>query len=1184
MRTSPRKPTRTYTMAAFCAAMDAAGRKYERRGNVVDVDWDRSGHFNYKCTPSKGLYITSSGKGGTLYQLLRDAGPVALSTCATGADTPPKAGGEAKPTGKKKGKDLGEVINAAFPRALPDAIISGTSRERMATRHARSVLEKAHADAWGAVSAYLESRWLTLDDLPAHSRVAPVARGYDLIIPLANSRPDEPSAHFTLITKTGEKRPEAWLQGDCRYTRGPQRTPAGGAAHVIIRASDQKLEIPGVIGGPAYCIGEGLESAGSGHKITGYTSIFAVTRGGVATFLDDEVVVKGLIAEGATLIILVDRDVSGDGQKSAAILARKARKCGIPVMFCVAQEVVKGGSHGADWNDVLMELGLEGARGALLAACAESEAQLSVIHDYQDFNIRPTTTNAKLRRATDTEPSPSIDFRSLSDAATVVRDRIKRHLTNKTGGPLALAISPGAGKSYVLAEECDRLALRYDKPTPTVVITPTRKLAKEAAKKSFGIDAPARSGEKGATGFCNIFPEIKPLSEAWRSIVAHRCTTCVHGESAMSELRREGYQKGDYTDIVPCAYLIQTDHARNWPTLTCTAQKANTDDTVFKMKDGKKWIARRAISDDYSELNDHKMIRQDQISGWVRASSYAITKTAKGIAEVEGDYVDFDITTDELNDLDSGSDIELLKARKTATEALKSGIEQLLQFLAAHPEEAQITLNPADFAAFCKAAEDKSLVWMDGTTAESVHRDGEGQLEIPLRAVRDVANAIKRGAAWGRKGYLHIAVPTFLPSMIKKGGAVLDATLLPHVRMLIEAHGGEVVDVHAADATRVRQHFDGAHTKTSCDPNGKNFAREKRNFLAALKAAILEEGDPGLLCVISHMAFILAITKEIIAFGVPESQIGWFNRHDRGQNDWYESGCTRLVQWGVMRLSSSVAERMYMSDRQVVIEAGGNGGEVFSANRAKKKVYRVPGTDYEKEDAGFVVDDLDRWERSRVTAQTKQAGGRLRGTRRTDTGEKLTHDIHSNFVFSSDHGFRVDEVITDAAFQTHDSLNAGSANDAERRAVIGLSAALSDWALAGRAGKAPGRDKMNGYLKAKKLKEISSHTWKSVSKYKSVQALYNIYMMPARIPTEMGDAAYLTDLYGQSVGKMYQEAVDGILAAGGDPAGSAAIRGYFDKMIDAGEYSSDLDVVEGLLLESAATIQRALATGTGGIS
>ena len=117
-------------------------------------------------------------------------------------------------------------------------------------------------------------------------------------------------------------------------------------------------------------------------------------------------------------------------------------------------------------------------------------------------------------------------------------------------------------------------------------------------------------------------------------------------------MRREGYQAGDYADIEPCKYLIQTDLARNWPTLTCTAQKVNTDDTVFKMKDGKKWIARRAFSDDYSELNDHRLIRQDQISGWVRASDYALRKTAKGIAEIECNYVDFDITTDELNDLD----------------------------------------------------------------------------------------------------------------------------------------------------------------------------------------------------------------------------------------------------------------------------------------------------------------------------------------------------------------------------------------------------------------------------------------------------------------------------------------------------------------------------------------------------
>ena len=91
--------------------------------------------------------------------------------------------------------------------------------------------------------------------------------------------------------------------------------------------------------------------------------------------------------------------------------------------------------------------------------------------------------------------------------------------------------------------------------------------------------------------------------------------------------------------------------------------------------------------------------------------------------------------------------------------------------------------------------------------------------------------------------------------------------------------------------------------------------------------------------------------------------------------------------------------------------------------------------------------------------------------------------------------------------------------------------------------------------------------------------------MPARIAEKTGEIAYLTDLYGESLNKMYQSAVDSILSGSGDPTDPAAIRAYFDKKVDAGEYSPDLDVVEGLLMECAVTIQRTLATtGTGGKS
>ena len=773
-------------------------------------------------------------------------------------------------------------------------------------------------------------------------------------------------------------------------------------------------------------------------------------------------------------------------------------------------------------------------------------------------------SNVKIvRPATETKPSPNVDFQCLSDAAAVVRCHIKRHINNENGGkPLAIAISPGAGKSHVLAEECDNAANRIQK-IPTLTITPTRSLASEAAQKNGGDDAPARSGVKADAGFCNIYPEIRLFSAAWRSIVLHVCQSCPHGLSAMRRLGMNKDAGDDGAREEPCKYVLNTESSRMSTALSCTGKKANVDESVFKMKSGKGMRQRRSVADDYVELNEHIKIKSDQVASWIRASDYSLLKDEK------------------MTDRQDKNDF--VARRITAIRLLKKEIEKLLHFLVDNSGDKQKQLNQADFSEFYDLSRSRQLEWMDGTIAEAVHKDDEGKVEIPLRAIRDVATAIRRGTAWVRKGYLHIAVPTFLPKMIKDGGAVLDATLLPHVRMLIEAHGGAVIDVNAESATRVRQHFDGTHTKTSCDPNGKSFAREKRKFLAALKAAITEEGDPARICVISHMAFILAIMKEIVALGIPESQIGWFNRHDRGQNEWYEAGCARLVQWGVMRLSSSVIERMYMSDRQVVIEAGGNGGEVFSADRVTK-VYRVPGANYEKEDEGFLNGDLDRWERSRITAQSKQAGGRLRGTRRTGSGEKLTHDIHSNFVFSSDHGFRIDEVITDAAFQTRDSLNAARSDDAGRRAAVGLAAALKDWALAGRAGKAPGRDKVNRYLRAKKLNEISSHTWNSVSKCKSVQALYNTYMTPTRILEKTGESACIADLYGESVSRMYQSAVDGILAAGGDPMNPEAIRGYFDKKVDAGEYSADLEVAEGLLMEWAITIQRTLATGTEGIS
>lgn len=319
-------------------ALDAAHIAWKKRGPYIDADVYGTGHYDHKCAPHKGYFIRSDGTSGSLMTLLKELG---ATVPQAGAASGQRESGQREPSGSS----VMTMLKQSWPH--PETAIS----------------RRQITEAWMAVGRYLARRGLPFSAIPHTARIRTVKNGIDLLIPLANGNMSAPAVHVTMLDMEGAKRPAEWLDGGNRYTKGPMRSPSGGSAHTIIRPFSDTTSETGAQRQVLYCIGEGLESVASGVLFSGATGIFAVTRGGVSAFLDNPGIRQRLARESARLLVLADRDQSGDGQRSAKTLCEKAAEAGIDATYCEPPDRVVGGPKGADWNDALMEYG--GAAQAL---------------------------------------------------------------------------------------------------------------------------------------------------------------------------------------------------------------------------------------------------------------------------------------------------------------------------------------------------------------------------------------------------------------------------------------------------------------------------------------------------------------------------------------------------------------------------------------------------------------------------------------------------------------------------------------------------------------------------------------------------------------------------------------------------------------------------------------------------
>ena len=902
---------------------------------------------------------------------------------------------------KQNQKKIGQILKNSTP--LTD---SGSNRTMV--RAGKS-----------AVETYFRRRGLPVL-LPETARVKVVPQGYDLIIPLFLGK-EIPAVHVTMITKDGQKRPQAWLEGKNRYTSGSLKNTAGHYVFNDIVGAEEQLSPDNRrwIG-----IGEGLETVISARVLSGWSSIFAISDMGVQAFLDTPSNIELFQKNQLGIAILVDRDISNAGQKASAILAKKAKEAEIPVLFLLPPSIIKGGSKGADWNDAITELQEDGAKAALMLAISRSEEELSKI---EVGEIVP------LDNVRDSEVAPLEVARVPVDQAFFeTRKQIKDYLDNKQSKPTLLQVDMGAGKSHILSD----LARDHKYVgNPLAIITPTKALAQEAADKSSGLFREGRSDDANRAGFCFIYPEIKPFSDKMRSIVGHKCSTCEHGLAAMAVSRNE------VPEVDPCSYILHTQESRQSPVLSTTAAMIEGDPNIGTIKQGDSVIKRKVVLDDTNELSDVRSVHGGHSGEWIRAADHAMR---------------FDQTK-----IDSGDSTDQegeWQERIEETRKLIPFIEALSHLIASHLGEEQIRINPSDWTEFSELVKSSKLKWLDGLSAEAIYKDREGNLEIPLRTLKALGESLARGTVWIRKGMLHFSCPTKAFQAIQSGALVLDATPSLAVRSVVEALGGISTEIRAKqDSLKVRLVVSGNHGKTACSQDSPSFDRERTHFLNAVKSLEKEVGIENL-AVLSHLSFIDSLKDDLAG-----RDAGHWGLHERGHNLWEKKKA--LLIWGVQQLSPSVAERLYMSDRQIVLEAGGEAWPVWDGARAERW-HQISGQKKKLFATGYQNDFIDVWHREWVTKKVVQAIGRLRAVRRQD--EELQVIIHASFPFTESFGLQITSVEK-PDWRTMNEYQTGRKEDQIEKGIVSFYAT-----------KEAGRRPANEFLTSLGITGFSPNDWAEI--------------------------------------------------------------------------------------------------------
>lgn len=983
---------KTYTMDQVIAALESTGIPYQVQGRQVNADLNGDGHHHLKITPHRGLWLdTSTGKGGTIAQLLRKIGAQQPLT------TPHPAVGGQRPNSDKAQQIWASGWTCTHPKDMPSSWDKGLPVAQKATVRARLEHQR------DVIRDYLISR-LGTDHLHHWIRQVRISPDGLMLCPM-RKRGVIVGVQRVFFDTDGRKTNRKYVQSSDTSGVGILPVPHGVMRSLIIRDVSRIM-----------FVGEGWETVAATVQATGHPGLCTYSAGGLVKWAQNQAdLAKNLTSEQISKtpvpIILADSDKSGTGQKAAAKAVRILRAAGLKAYYVIPPAPEnggpRGGNKGSDWGDypregwaneiMLAHLKLAVASGDTDMPQVDEESTKSYYTHLMP--VRPAQRPRSLNKTIGNEQSREIISKALARFVLQAQQWQQWQQDQKGSEPaiptLGMEITTGLGKSTAIKKIINELQVRC---IPTVIVAQDKN-ACESFEKAGAFWRHGR--EDSENGFLDdwhcpkmdLGQEISSKEHFWGPTI---CSSghCEHGNKRALILA-EG--KG----IEPSATVLHFFRER--PELLDTASDHCWLDHLSTARDRFVIVVTAqgfGLADMETVDGQKRLIIIDESVEWTHSHKLGLTNLRGYI-----DGIDRLVPSLEQESQGQGEDAEDAMTLLKNLLLIKPLLQQAAKALGIHCTTKQNWIDaPTELVALAKQIGDISSIHTQAWERPTWNRWTD-LVDAPLRATAEIIQGAKGGSLSIRDGEL-LAVyphPTIAQALGQHPFLLADATLDLVAKSTILANDGEILRIVAdqhldwiCDPTRFRGAPQRDHRGHIDEKQISLEVHEMKVVLEQLKRpkkniAIIAQKPKAirLLAVVTGMdtSALKELNKKKLWHLAIQHGIGWWNWHHKAHDDW--AGCD-LIIWDQPAIPRSVIGEKWEEFRALRIANGENQASIphFTEDLADwiQNVWLNTGDQDQQSRSGlhksleireFIQDVMD--------AARLQAAGRVRGVNHTHT-------------------------------------------------------------------------------------------------------------------------------------------------------------------------------------------------------
>lgn len=520
--------------------------------------------------------------------------------------------------------------------------------------------------------------------------------------------------------------------------------------------------------------------------------------------------------------------------------------------------------------------------------------------------------------------------------------------------PAVVNSTVGIGKSYMIDEVTKLLCTEN---LPLVIVVQNHKLAKEYCERIpnafeyFGRTQDFSEWKKplaqhpGEKFICYKTEPVKQVNDKNHRPAHEFCPKCPHSaawvlknvedDDKKYNIERRANAKNvlleinlKLANVKPCHYLYEgLKEAHNARVLVMTAQAFSDSFAVFNYLNnlGERInnLPRLVIFDEKVKLSKEIPIKTPAVSQWIDLL-IQLTTTLQSTIDRLSAYKK--LSEEAREDLQDAEDLILLIPEIRAV--FENFIESITKSSAQIQSEQIIALYQKVMAAG----------GFRGGTArwESVKFSQEG-ITIPLRALKTLALNLQGDTV--RKADNCIYVYEITPGVewaIEKGSTLfLDATASHTMRLLVESVNGSFFNKQVAQNMIVTRYtgFKYGKGRTESDNQAQENSRmekEAKVFMRDLEAIAAQMPKDRSAAILTHKQILqyssenhhspTAAEDAAAAFHARTGvEVGWFNAHDRGQNNWCGKN---LAIVGMEWIPTSVIAQEYAEDQAALQRVG----------------------------------------------------------------------------------------------------------------------------------------------------------------------------------------------------------------------------------------------------------------------